>query len=126
MGTHDERTLRADANTTADCRLPTADSARRVVVTGIGAITPIGFGRDGLWQGVRRGVSAVRRITRFDVEQFPCRIAAEVHGFDPHEFMGARRARRLDRFAQFGLAAALLAVEDSRLQVAEQRDATGV
>ncbi len=99
---------------------------RRVVITGIGAVTPIGVGREGLWQGVRRGVPAVRRITRFDPEPFPSRIAAEVDGFDAHDFMDARRARRLDRFAQFALAASLLAVEDAGLEPGAERDTTGV
>ncbi|MGD9889846.1 MAG: beta-ketoacyl-ACP synthase II [Dehalococcoidia bacterium] len=99
---------------------------RRVVITGIGAVTPIGTGAHGVWQGVRRGVSAVRRITRFDPTPFPSRIAAEVDGFDPHDFMDARRARRLDRFSQFGLAAARLAVEDARLEINGARDETGV
>lgn len=99
---------------------------RRVVVTGIGAITPIGSGRDGLWQGVRRGRSAVRRISRFDPAPFPSQVAAEVQGFDPRDFMDARRARRLDRFSQFGLAAALLAVEDAGLRVGDDRDEIGV
>lgn len=99
---------------------------RRVVITGIGAITPIGSGSEGLWQGVQRGVSAVRRLTRFDPTPFPSRIAAEVEHFDPRDFMDARRARRLDRFSQFGLAAALLAVEDARLPLNGNRDGVGV
>jgi 3-oxoacyl-[acyl-carrier-protein] synthase II len=99
---------------------------RRVMITGIGAVTPVGLGREGLWQGVRRGVSAVRRITRFNPSGFPSRIAAEVDGFDPLDYMDARRARRLDRFSQFSLAAALLAVEDARLRVGEEPDDVGV
>lgn len=99
---------------------------RHVVITGIGAITPIGVGRDGLWQGVRQGVSAVRRISRFDPAPFSSRIAAEVNGFEARDFMDARRSRRLDRFSQFALAAALLAVEDARLRPAEEPDTTGV
>lgn len=99
---------------------------RRVVITGIGAVTPIGTGAAGLWAGVRRGASAVRRITRFDPAPFPSRIAAEVGGFSPHDFMDGRRARRLDRFSQFGLAAALLAVEDACLRIGDTRDDVGV
>jgi 3-oxoacyl-[acyl-carrier-protein] synthase II len=98
---------------------------RRVVVTGIGAITPIGSGAAGLWAGVRRGVSGVRRITRFDPEPFPSQIAAEVEGFEPRDYMDARRVRRLDRFSQFGLAASLLAVEDARLTLDGNRDRIG-
>lgn len=97
-----------------------------MVISGLGAITPIGSGAAGLWKGVRRGVSAVRAITRFDATAFPSRIAAEVDGFDPRDFMDARRARRLDRFSQFGLAAAMLAVEDARLPIDGNRDQIGV
>lgn len=88
---------------------------RRVLITGIGAVTPIGHGSDGLWQGVRRGRSAVRRITRFDAEPFPSRIAAEIESFDPRDFVDARRVRRLDRFAQLALAATLMALTDAGL-----------
>ena len=99
---------------------------RRVVITGIGAITPIGSGSTGLWHGTRRGVSAVRRISRFDPSPFTSQIAAEVDGFDPRDFMDARRARRLDRFSQFGMAASVLAVEDAHLDLNGNRDAVGV
>lgn len=99
---------------------------RRVVVTGLGALTPIGSGAAGLLDGIRRAHSAVDHITRFDTTGFSCRIAAEVRDFDPLQFMDARRARRLDRFAQFSVAAARLAVEDARLPLAdEDRDAFG-
>ena len=88
---------------------------RRVVVTGIGGITPIGAGRRGIWSGVRRGESAVRRVTRFDPGEFRSQTAAEVNDFDPLDYMDGRRARRLDRFAQFGVAAAIQAAEDAGL-----------
>jgi len=88
---------------------------RRVVVTGIGAVTPVGVGRDGLWDGVRRNVSAVRPITRFDPAPFRSRVAAEIDCFDPLDYLDARRVRRLDRFAQLALASAQLALEDGRL-----------
>lgn len=99
---------------------------RRVVITGIGAVTPIGIGRAALWQGVRCGVSAVRGITRFDPSPFASRIAAEVDGFDPRDFMDARWARRLDRFSQFALAAARLAVDDAGSPLDGCSDAIGV
>lgn len=90
---------------------------RRVVISGIGAITPIGSGSSGLWNGVRAERSAVRRITRFDAASFPSQIAAEVPDFDPLDYMDVRKARRMDRFAQFGLAATRLAVEDAALDL---------
>lgn len=88
---------------------------RRVVITGIGGVTPIGSGSEGLWSGVRLGESAVRRVTRFDATPFRSQTAAEVDDFDPLDFMEGRTARRLDRFAQFGVAAAIQAGEDAEL-----------
>lgn len=102
-------------------------SPRRVVVTGIGAVTPIGTGRDGLWQGLERGASAVRPITRFDASPFRSRIAGEVADFHPGDHLEARKARRLDRFAHFSIAATRLALEDADLDLrAEDRDRVGV
>jgi 3-oxoacyl-[acyl-carrier-protein] synthase II len=88
----------------------------RVVITGIGAITPIGSGVDGLWAGVLRGVSAVRRVTRFDPLPFRSRLAAEIDDFDPHAYIDPRRARRLDRFSQLSVAASLQALGDAGLR----------
>ena len=88
---------------------------QRVVITGIGAITPIGSGVNGLWSGVLRGVSAVRRVTRFDPSPFRSRLAAEIDDFDPHAYLEPRRAKRLDRFSQLAVAASLQALADARL-----------
>jgi len=90
---------------------------RRVVVTGIGAITPIGSGSAGLWWGVCAGESKIAAITRFDACAFRSRIAAQVDDFDPLAYMDGRTARRLDRFAQLGVAAARLAVQDASLDL---------
>ena len=99
---------------------------RRVVITGIGAITPIGIGADGLWQGLRQRKSAVAAVTRFDPEPFRSRIAAEVRDFHATDHLEARRARRLDRFSQFSIAATRLALEDAHLDPArEDRDRIG-
>ena len=70
---------------------------RRVVITGIGAVTPIGISREGLWEGLRGCRSAVRPVTRFDASIFRSQIAAEID-FHPTDFIEERRARRLDRF----------------------------
>ena len=83
---------------------------RRVVVTGIGAITPIGLGVDGLWDGLRRRTSAVRCITRFDPTMFKSRIAGEVPDFAPSDHIEERRARRLDRYSQFTIAATRMSI----------------
>ncbi|MDE3054424.1 MAG: beta-ketoacyl-[acyl-carrier-protein] synthase II, partial [Gemmatimonadota bacterium] len=99
---------------------------RRVVVTGIGPITPIGTGRDALWAGLRRQQSAVRTLTRFDPEPFRSRNAAEVDDFVPGDFIEQRRARRLDRFGHFAVAAARLAAADAELDLArEDRERVG-
>jgi len=99
---------------------------RRVVVTGIGAVTPVGSGVNGLREGVRAGRSAVDRITRFEARGFSSQIAAEVRDFDPLRYMDHKRARRLDRFAQFSVAAARQAVEDAALRLEdEDRDQVG-
>jgi len=92
-----------------------ASNGRRVAVTGIGCVTPVGFGVDGLWSGLRRRESAVRRITRFDPTPFRSQMAAEIDGFDATDHMDAKRARRLDRFGQFSVAAARMALEDGQL-----------
>jgi 3-oxoacyl-[acyl-carrier-protein] synthase II len=100
---------------------------QRVVVTGIGAITPIGSGPAGLLEGIRSGRSGVDRISRFDPEPFGSRIAGEVRDFDPLSYVDAKRARRLDRFAQFSVAAARQAVNDAGLHLEdEDRDRCGV
>src|SRR5581483_10363511 len=99
---------------------------RRVVVTGIGAITPIGIGADGLWAGLRERKSAVQCVTRFDPTPFKSRIAAQVNDFYPGDHLEERRARRLDRFAQCSIAAARLALRDAALDRGrEDRDLVG-
>jgi 3-oxoacyl-[acyl-carrier-protein] synthase II len=95
-------------------------SSRRVVVTGIGAITPIGSGRDGLWQGVRRGRSAAGRITRFDPGEFRSQVAAEINDFVPADHMDAKKARRLDRFSQLAIAGSRQALADADLCVTDR------
>lgn len=92
------------------------ETRRRVVVTGIGAVTPIGQGKEGLWAGVRRGVSAVRRVTRFDPSPFRSQIAAEIPDFEPEQWAPPRQARRMDRYSLLSQAAARLAAEDAHLE----------
>jgi 3-oxoacyl-[acyl-carrier-protein] synthase II len=88
---------------------------RRVVITGVGAITPIGLGVGGLWDGLQRRESAVRTITRFDPSMFKSRIAGEVPDFSPADHIEERRVRRLDRFSQFSVAATRMALSDAAL-----------
>jgi 3-oxoacyl-[acyl-carrier-protein] synthase II len=100
---------------------------KRVAITGIGAITPIGSGRKGLWDGVLSGRSAVRRIDRFDPSPFRSQVAAQVDDFDPCDHIEPSRARRLDRYSQFAMAAAQQAVLDSGLCLSSsEAEQTGV
>ena len=95
-------------------------SGRRVVITGIGAITPIGLGVDGLWQGLRRRTSAVRCITRFDPTVFKSRVAGEVPDFVASDHIEERRSRRLDRYSQFTIAATRMALADAHLDLGRE------
>lgn len=91
---------------------------RRVVVTGIGAVTPIGQGKEGLWAGVQRGISAVRGVSCFDPTPFRSQIAAEIPDFEPEQWAPPRQARRMDRYSLLSLAASRLAIEDACLDLA--------
>ena len=99
---------------------------RRVAITGIGAITPIGTGRSALWEGLQAGKSAVTSLTRFDPSIFRSHLAAEIPDFHPADHMEAKRAKRLDRFGQLAVAASRLALEDSGIDLAvEDRERVG-
>src|SRR5213082_1675429 len=88
---------------------------RRVVITGVGAVTPIGTAAAGLWAGLAARRSAVREITRFDPTPFKSRIAAEIPDFRPQDHLAAKRAKRLDRFSQLAVTSARLALADAEL-----------
>ena len=90
-----------------------SNGSRRVWITGLGLVTPIGIGRDRFWSGLQAGRSPVRRIDRFDPSAFRSQVAAQVDDFEPTDFMDAKSASRTDRFSQFGLAAGRLAMEDA-------------
>lgn len=98
---------------------------RRVAITGIGAVTPIGISRDAMWRGLREQKSAVRPVTRFDASIYRSQIAAEID-FHPTDFIEERRVKRLDRYGQFTVSCARLAVEDSGLKLeTEDRERIG-
>jgi 3-oxoacyl-[acyl-carrier-protein] synthase II len=100
---------------------------RRVAVTGIGAVTPIGSGADRLWAGLRAERSAVRTITRFDPSMWRSHNAAQVDDFDPADYFEFKKAKRLDRFGGFSVAAAMQAMRDAGLELArEDRERIGV
>jgi len=92
---------------------------RRVVVTGIGAVTPLGTGAEKAWQRLLNGESGVGPITKFDTSAFSVRIAAELKDFDAQDFMEKKRVRRTDPFIHYALAATSMAIEDSRLSINE-------
>ena len=99
---------------------------RRVVITGIGPITPIGITRDGFWSGLQQQRSAVRSVSRFDPSQFRSHNAAEVNDFVPTDHLEQKRAKRFDRFAQFSVAAAQMALDDANLDLSkEDRERVG-
>lgn len=91
----------------------------RALVTGMGAITPIGLTAHDFWQNLVAGVSGVTKITRFDASDLPVQIAAEVNGFEPGKYMDSKGARRMSRFAQLAVAAAQLAADDANLVLAD-------
>jgi 3-oxoacyl-[acyl-carrier-protein] synthase II len=108
-------------------RPKTKNNGRRVVITGLGVIASNGIGKDAFWQALKLGKSGITRITRFDVSSYPSQIAGEVHGFDPLDYMSPKSAKRMDRFAQFAIAAAKMAVEDSKLRLTHKNNnGTGV
>ena len=99
----------------------------RIVVTGLGAVTPVGQTAAAAWRAVCAGVSGITRINRFDTAGFAAQIAGEVKDFDPRQFVDVREARRMDRFTQYAIAAAQEAVDDADLRVdAHNADRVGV
>lgn len=104
-------------------------SRRRVFITGIGAVTPIGSGREALWAGVQAARSPVKRIDRFDPSPFRSQVAAQIDDFDPLDHMDPKTARQLDRFSQFGLVAGRQALADAGIAAGSDdvdRDRFGV
>lgn len=99
---------------------------RRVVVTGRGCITPLGIGVTPFWEGLVAGRSGIGPITRFDASAYSSRIAGEVKEFDPASYMDRKEARRMDRFAQFAVAGARMALEDAGLTSGFDGERTGV
>jgi len=98
---------------------------RRVVVTGMGALTPLGNSVDAFWQGCVEGRSGIDWITLFDYSAYPVKIDGEVRGFDPQDYMDRKDARRMARFSQLSVAAAKMAIEDAGLKL-EREDTTRV
>jgi len=94
---------------------------RRVVVTGLGAVTPLGNSKDEFWKALLEGRGGVGRITHFDPTGFDCQIAAEVKNFDPSKYItNAKELRRMERFVQFAVCSAIMAVEDAKLDISKE------
>jgi 3-oxoacyl-[acyl-carrier-protein] synthase II len=101
--------------------------SRRVVVTGVGLVSPVGIGTEDTWQAVRSGKSGVGPITAFDAHEFACRIAGEVKGFDPFQYVEKKEVKKMGRFIQFAIAASDFAIACSGLKVdAENEERVGV
>jgi len=100
---------------------------KRVVITGLGIISPVGTGLEKFWTSLTAGVSGIRLLTRFDPTDFKTKIAGEVKDFEPTRYMDRKEARRMDRFTQFAVAASGMAIEDAALNFQnEDRDRIGV
>ena len=95
-------------------------SKRRVVITGLGIISPVGIGIPSVWQNIVAGKSGIATISHFDASAFACQVAGEVKDFDVTQFLPAKDARRMDRFIHFGLVAGIEALKDSGLEVTDQ------
>jgi len=93
---------------------------RRVVVTGIGIVSPLGIGIEENWSAVCNGKSGIGPITRFDVESFPVKFAGEVKGFEPEQFMGHKEIKKMDRFIHFAVAAGQSALYDSGFKITDE------
>ncbi|MGI6144803.1 MAG: beta-ketoacyl-ACP synthase II [Clostridia bacterium] len=100
---------------------------KRVVITGMGAVTPLGNNVNDFWQGLIQGESGIDRVTRFDLGDIPTQIAGEVKDFNPSLYMDRKEVRRMDRFTQYAVAAAKMALEDANLDISkETSDRVGV
>jgi 3-oxoacyl-[acyl-carrier-protein] synthase II len=100
---------------------------KRAVITGMGAVTPLGSSIDRYWKGLINGESGVRKITQFDATDFPCQIAGEIPDFNPDEYLDRKEARRLPRSAQIALVSAIQAVQDAGLpEVMPDKERAGV
>ena len=107
---------------------------RRIVITGIGSITPFGSNTDATWKNILESKSAIKQISRFDATSLPCRIAGEIKfgenqgEFNPNDFLSTKDQKKMDMFILYGMAAAISAVEDSGWKPSDQEslDRTGV
>ena len=100
---------------------------RRVVITGVGMVSPLGIGNQENWQGLLQGRSGIGPITRFDAGDYPCRIAGEVKGFNPEDWVSKKDVKKMDLFIHYAMAAAEIAMRDAAFQVKpSEADRVGV
>ncbi len=90
--------------------------SRRVVVTGIGVVAPNGIGEDNFWNGIKEGKCAVDTVTRFDITDYPCKIAAEIKDFNISDYVDRKEARRMDRYTHYAMAASKMAMESANIK----------
>lgn len=90
---------------------------KRVVITGIGCVTPIGIGKEKFWDSIKNGVCGIDKITKFDASEYTTQIAAEVKDFNPDDFISKKESKRMDKFVQFAVASAKLAIDDSNIDL---------
>lgn len=93
---------------------------KRVVITGMGVVSPIGCGLDNFWNGIKTGQCGIDEITAFDTSEFSVKLAAEIKDFDPNDYMEKKEAKRMDRFCQFAVAASQMAMDDSGLELKDE------
>ncbi len=89
--------------------------SRRVVVTGIGVVSPVGNGEENFWNGIKEGKCAVDTVTRFDIADYPCKIAAEIKDFNAADYVDKKEARRMDRYTHYAMAASKMAMENANI-----------
>jgi len=92
---------------------------KRVVVTGLGALTPVGMGAEKSWASLVKGESGIGRVTRFDASEFPSQVAGEVKGFEPTDYLDRKDVKKMDTFIQYAIAAGKMAMDDSGLEITE-------
>ncbi len=122
----EELALNYQATPLGSCLVPTVNkrvrtiTTRRVVITGIGSVAPNGIGRKAFWQGLADGTNCISRIASFDPTGHPSQIAAEIHEFDPHEFIQTKEVKRMGRSAHLAVVAAQHAIDDAKLRLTSE------
>src|SRR5262245_64002660 len=97
------------------------DVRRRVVITGMGLVTPLGIGVQTTWDALLQGTSGISRITSFDASAYPCQIAGEVRDFDPLMYVDKKDVKRMDRFTHFALASSTMALESAAIDISQEQ-----